>query len=108
MTALELDLISLAQTAKKPWNTIDAQTAIRYRSEPQVSIDKCMSCSFDECCNCLSSGKSGHVEKKKPSAFKEFERLFSSGLGKESICKHLQITTRTYYNYKSILRRKEA
>lgn len=95
MTLYETDLLNSAYGAKRPWNSIDAQSRIRHRTENQALIDKCCNCPYADCFDCVSH--------KAIPKYMRFVALFELSKPMDYICKELKISRSSYFNYKNKL-----
>lgn len=80
----------------RPWLSEDSASefAESYYAETQDKIDTCLSCPLSECRDCMEHKASSD------SKLNDFKTLLGTGLSIKKICETLNISRRTYYNWK--------
>lgn len=60
--------IKAAANAVEPWNSADAMMTFNYHLEPQPVIDRCLTCDYAECWNCIERERRLQMRKLKADA----------------------------------------
>ena len=66
------------------------------------NILKCCHCTKDKCTNCLSSKSTGKRQQQLDEAREMFLKLYYENKSRREICADMNISTRTYFNYKQM------
>lgn len=84
----------------RPWNSIEADRKVKIEThDTQKNINKCLSCEYSECCNCLSN-RPDHIGKRRRSRKYDIEvikGLLLAGVKIAEIAEIVGCSCRTVY-----------
>lgn len=93
-------------SARHAWLSVDSMQSVRkiYSQEEQTKINKCLSCQYDECVNCLDKHYKHESKRGKNTVdLEQLQYLLSLKRTIPEICEEMNISRRTYYNKKKLL-----
>lgn len=98
-------ITELKQSAAHLWTSPYAMPEHKesYFSEPQERINKCLSCPYSECFDCLSGKTQAQTGRPKKATGDLFAFLISIQIPVAEICETLSISRRTYLRKKQQL-----